>query len=200
MGRRKIEKKRGRGRPRKDRHLEDFEGAGVPPRDVLAIGHWLQRIVAITAHQARVGHGNKKVRAGIRSSCAAAARLLPSALTARAMGLGELGSIDPAGPPPADPLQVSDWFLLNLVDDVYLQIIGEADEAVSAEWRSASRAAVKVWPPDLMVEARRILREELGDPPAAGGQGADEFDEVEADGPERPGVAQSALEWLPWMN
>ncbi len=37
-----------------------------------------------------------KVRAGIRSSCEAAARLLPSVLTARAMGPGELGGINPA--------------------------------------------------------------------------------------------------------
>ena len=163
MTRKSSDKKPGRGRPRKQLHLEDFEVVGDPPRDdILAIGHWLQRIVALTAHQARRGRGSDRVRHGIRSSCMAAARLLPSAITARALGLAQPGVIDPSDEPPDDPLQVSEWFLLNLVDDVHRQITGEANDKVSAEWRSASQAAVKVWPPDLVVEARRMLRESLG--------------------------------------
>ena len=66
---------------------------------------------------------------------------------ARALGLADLDDetpIDPEGPPPDDPLQVNDWFLLNLVDDVHRQIAGCADAKVSAEWRSASSAAVRV--------------------------------------------------------
>lgn len=164
---------RGRGRPAKDTALEDFQEVGPPPReDILALGRWLQRVVAITAHQARSGRGTRDKRHAIRTSCKAAARLLPSAMTARALGLAELGDaarIDPDAPPPDDPLQVNDWFLINLVEDVNRQITGKADAKVSAEWRSASSAAVKVWPPDLMVEAGRVLREELAKGERVGG-------------------------------
>lgn len=183
--------RRKRGRPRKQGHLDDFAQVGPPPReDVLAIGRWLQRVVAITAHQAREGRGSRDTRHAIRTSCKAAARLLPSAMTARALGLADLGDdspIDPDGPPPDDPLQVNDWFLLNLVDDVHRQITGCADDKISAEWRLASSAAVKVWPPDLMVEAGRILREELARGESVDGPAPVRFDDVElADGGERP--------------
>ena len=171
MGRKNTSKntnKRPRGRPRKQAHLDDYAAVGDPPYDdVLGLGRWLQRVVAITAHQARAGRGDPDRRSAIRSSCRAAARLLPSAMTARALGLVDvegadtIETIDPDGPPPDDPLRINDWFLLNLVGDVHCQITGQADAKVTAEWRSASLAAVKVRPPDLMIEAGRILREEL---------------------------------------
>ena len=180
-----------RGRPPKDTALDDFKEVGPPPReDILALGRWLQRVVAITAHQARSGRGTRDKRHAIRTSCKAAARLLPSAMTARALGLAELADdavIDPDGPPPDDPLQINDWFLINLVEDVYRQISGAAEDTVSAEWRSASSAAVMVWPPDLMVEAGRILREELAKGESIDGPEPVRFDDVHVtDDGERP--------------
>jgi hypothetical protein len=179
----KNSKKRRRGRPRKDAGLDDYAGVGAPPYDdVLGIGRWLQRVVAITAHQARSGRGDPDKRSAIRTSCKAAARLLPSAMTARALGLVEMAdastSVEPDGPPPEDPLQINDWFLMNLVADVYRQITGQAEDKVSTEWRSASMAAVKVWPPDLMIEAGRVLREELAKDQSSDGPEPVRFEDV----------------------
>ena len=156
---------RKRGRPRKDAHLDDYDSLGEPPSDVLAIGRWLQDVVATTGYQAKCGQGSRELRDGIRKTCKAAARLLPSAMTARALGLIEPNDddedIDPDDAPPTDPLRVNEWFLLNLVNDVYAQITGTADAQLSTELRESSLAAAKVYPPDVMVEAHRALREDM---------------------------------------
>lgn len=196
---------RKRGRPRKDAHLADFESVGEPPSDVLAIGRWLQDVVAMTGYQAKEGRGSREVRDGIRKTCKAAARLLPSAMTARALGLIEQNDdedIDPDEAPPADPLRVNEWFLVNLVNDVFAQITGTADAQLSAELRESSLAAVKVWPPDVMVEAHRVLREDMASRErAAGGPELVRFADITVEPVgEDDGARPSSLNQRDWQG
>ena len=137
---------RKRGRPRKDAHLDDYESLGEPPSDVLAIGRWLQDVVAVTGLQAKCGRGKREVRDEIRKTLQgsrAPASVGHDGARARLIEQNDDEDIDPDDAPPTDPLRVNEWFLLNLVNDVYAQISGTADDQLSDELRESSLAAVK---------------------------------------------------------
>jgi hypothetical protein len=100
--------KRGRGRPRKDRHLGELRQLGAPPcADLLDLANWLHLAVAITA---RPDRGTAEMGAALRALGIALGKLLPAGLAAQAQGTINAGEIDPDGPPPVDdPLLRSVW-------------------------------------------------------------------------------------------
>lgn len=149
------------GRPKKDSGHEDFSDVGPPPDDPLYLAYWLQRVIAICSHQARSRRGTVRGRTSIRASCSAAARLLPAAILYQRLVLdgyaADVGDIKIDEAPPESPFGITLWFLGNICRDIERQIAGRGVKSVSQEWRQGSSAAARALPPDVLVQAKRMV-------------------------------------------
>lgn len=159
----KTQEKRGRGRPRKNCHGDDYESLGPPPcDDLLDLAEWAHRVAAMTAWQALQDRGSADTRAGLRVLAAAVGKLLPPGLAAQGIHL-DAGELDPEGQPPDDPLARSVWLARVLAEEMQRTIAGKSSRARRKELCAVATAMGKVLPPDAYHRAREILREERAD-------------------------------------
>lgn len=95
-----------------------------------------------------------------------------------------LVDFDELGPPPKHPLELARWMQRVLAIDMHRMVTGRAREKLSREIRATASAASKLIPPDIIVEAQRLIQQDAGaleagsgpmtedldpEPPAAGG-------------------------------
>ncbi len=150
--------KRGRGRPRKDRHIDELRELGAPPCvDLLDLVNWVHHAVAITA---RPDRGSAELGSALRSLAVAMGKLLPAGLAAQAQGTIDAGTIDPHGPPPADdPLLRSVWLTRMLAAEIYEVIEGRSSSGRREALIGSARAMAATLPPDAYHKAGEILRQ-----------------------------------------
>jgi hypothetical protein len=152
--------KRGRGRPRKDRHFSDYRELGAPPcSDLLDLAEWSHRVVALTAFQVHHGRGTPEIRAALRTLATALAKLLPAGLAAQALNLIDASQIDPEQPPPdEDPLKRTVWLTRVIAAEMWRVIMEDGSNGKRREELcAAARAMVAILPPDAYYKAKMTV-------------------------------------------
>jgi hypothetical protein len=154
----KEKPKRGRGRPRKERHLGELRELGAPPcADLLDLANWVHLAVAITA---RPDRGTAEMGSALRALAIALGKLLPAGIAAQAQGTINAGEIDPDGPPPVDdPLLRSVWLTRILANEMFEVIEGRSTRSRRETLVGVARAMVATLPPDAYHAAGEILRQ-----------------------------------------
>jgi len=80
--------KRPVGRPKKDRHYEDYEAIGAPPIDnPLKMLRWTQSIAAVHLHRIVTGREDKELGKEIRAAIGTIARAAPPDIMLEAQNL-----------------------------------------------------------------------------------------------------------------
>lgn len=152
--------KRGRGRPRKDRHFTDYRELGPPPcNDLLDLAEWTHRVASLTAFQAQHDRGAPEVRGALRTLATALAKLLPAGLAAQAVNLIDASQIDPEQRPPADdPLKRTVWLARVIAAEMWCVIMeGGSNGKRREELCAAARAMVAILPPDAYYKAKMTV-------------------------------------------
>jgi hypothetical protein len=149
--------KRG-GRPRKNRHFEDFAELGAPPTHPLDLAHWMQRVVALDTGRIQADRADKELSKKLRGYAGAMSKLLMPTIMMTALDPDAAWreGVDADAPPPDDPLGAAYWLLLALAAGVDRLIRGEPDPH-GGELKTSVAAYVKIMPPDVMFQAQRKL-------------------------------------------
>ena len=144
------------GRPKKDRHYEDFAEVAEPPTHPVRIGYWLQRVIALDAQRIVEGHAVQQLSREIRAYTHAISKLLrPIIILAAADPDGDwwCEPCDEVPPAQDDPAAMAYWLLTQLTYSVLRCIRGEPHPGDAL--RSSVEAYVKAIPPDALYDAQR---------------------------------------------